>query len=169
MGKEKKITRTARTVKTGVGNEQKAQEAPGDEQGGISWKKLVNLVVGLFYEKRPDGWYVQPQCKKVAQHLRNFLILVGVLYLVISALLLIPVLFPVKTFAQQYYGIMDAMVDNCYLYPAISLVLLTELFWFMNGRLPEEPAKQLPEEWSRQTGRIVDLDLLERELMKVFG
>lgn len=140
-----------------------------DAKGGMSWQALVKAVVGLFYEKREDGWYVQPQCKKVAKHLRNFIILVGSVYLVVFLLLMIPVFFPVELFAKQFYNVMNALVDNCYLYPSVSLVLLTEIFWFMNGRLPEEPVEQVAESRSRQKGRVVDLDKVERDLMKTFG
>ena len=147
----------------------KAPQTEDDSQGGIDWRCLVTMVTGLFYEKRRDGWYAQPQCKKVAGHLRNFIILAGVVYLGVFTLLMIPVFFPVELFAKQFYDVMNVLVDNCYLYPSVSLVLLTEVFWFMNGRQADEEVTQVARKWSRQHGRVVDLDQVERDLMKTFG
>lgn len=136
---------------------------------GAAWKDIVDFVVALFYEKRGDEWYVQPQCKKVAGHLRNFIILTGGVYLLLFLLLMIPVFFPVEVFAKQFYDVMNTLVDNCYLYPSVSLVVLTELFWFMNGVQAEEEPVQVGAKWSRQRGRVVDLDRIEQDLMKTFG
>lgn len=140
---------------------------PGEEENsGAALKALIEL----FYEKRDDGcWYVQPQCKKVAKHLGNFLVMAGLLYLGIFAVLMIPIFFPVETFAKPFYDMMNALVKNCYLYPCISLVLLTEIYWFMNGRLPDEPVEKPAEEELRQKGRIVDLEKVEKDLMKTYG
>lgn len=144
-----------------------AQEAEDDSQ--FSLKKVLLKLFGFFYVKQEDVWYVQPQCKKVAKHLRNFVILVGLAYLVIFTLLMIPIFFKVEVYADTFYQTMSAMVENCYLYPAVSLVLLTELFWFMNGQLPEEPVEQISLNGSTQNSRIVDLDVIEQQLIKTYG
>lgn len=150
---------------------QPSAAAPASENGagGAAWKDVMDFVVGLFYEKRGDEWYVQPQCKKVAGHLRNFIILTGIVYLLMFLLLMIPVFFPVQHFAKQFYNLMNSLVDNCYLYPSVSLVVLTELFWFMNGVQADEEVAQVDGKWTRQRGRVVDLDRVERDLMKTFG
>lgn len=148
----------------------KSQQKPEEEDEGFSLKKWLLCLFAFFYVRGEDGWYAQPQCKKVAKHLRNFLILVGIAYLVIFALLMIPIFFKVKQYADDFYQVMSLMVENCYLYPAVSLVLLTEIFWFMNGSLPEEPVDELAEVAARRgNGRIVDLDLLEKHLVESVG
>lgn len=142
------------------------ESIPGEEEQTGS---AMAFLIGLFYEKREDGWYVQPQCKKVAKHLGNFLVMAGLLYLAIFALLMIPIFFPVEVFAKPFYDVMNILVKNCYLYPCISLVLLTEVYWFMNGRLPDEPVRKAEEEVQRQRGRVVDLEKVEQDLMKTYG
>lgn len=135
-----------------------------------SWDESLSFLVKLFYVKQGDEWYVQPQCKKVARHLRNFIILTGGLYLVLFLLLMIPVFFPVEHFAKQFYDAMNALVDNCYLYPSVSLAVLTEVFWLMNGaELKEEPVQVRETGRSLRRGRVVDLDRIEQDLMKTFG
>ena len=140
-----------------------------DEPKDFSVKQFIKWLFSLFYVRHEDGWYAQPQCKKVAKHLRNFLILTGIAYLVIFTLLMIPVFFQVKTHADTFYDLMVMLVDNCYLYPAVSLVLLTEIFWFMNGRVPKEPVQQISQTVTSQNGRVVDLDLVEQQLLQTYG
>lgn len=166
-----KVLIRGETETTGSGTS-RADAAGKKVQGkadGVAWKAALAFLVELFYEKRGDGWYVQPQCKKVAGHLRNFIVLVGGGYLVMFALLMIPVFFPVENFARQFYDAMNVLVDHCYLYPSVSLALLTELFWFMNGVQADEEVKQADPLRSRQHGRMVDLDKVEKDLMQTFG
>ena len=136
----------------------------------VSWNESLSFLLDLFYFKQGDEWYVQPQCKKVARHLRNFIVLTGSLYLGMFLLLMIPVFFPVEHFAKQFYDAMNALVDNCYLYPSVSLAVLTEIFWLMNGAEMKEEAAQVEEtRRSLRRGRVVDLDKIEQDLMKTFG
>ncbi|MBR2888896.1 MAG: hypothetical protein IKC09_01310 [Oscillospiraceae bacterium] len=140
---------------------------PGEEDNSNA---AFRGIAELFYTKAQDGcWYVQPQAKKVSQVLGAFLVMAGVLYLGIFTLLMIPIFFPVELFAKAFYDTMTALAANCYLYPCISLVVLTEIFWFMNGRLPDEPVHQADAETIRRRGRIVDLDKVEQDLMKTYG
>lgn len=155
-------------IKTASGGRKKHAARSGSSE--TSWNEGVSMLVNLFYFKQGDEWYVQPQCKKVARHLRNFIILTGSMYLVMFLLLMIPVFFPVEHFAKQFYDVMNTLVDNCYLYPSVSLVVLTEVFWLMNGaEMKEEPAQVQEVKRSLRRGRVVDLDKIEQDLMKTFG
>lgn len=167
----KVLIRGARETVPGAGKRDRTPPPKKSEEKaeGVAWKAALAFVVGLFYEKRGDEWYVQPQCKKVAGHLRNFILLVGGGYLVMFLLLMIPVFFPLQDHAARFYETMNTLVDNCYLYPSISLVLLTELFWFMNGVQAEEEVRQADPGKTRQHGRVVDLDQIEKDLMQTFG
>mgnify|MGYP003291991878 CR=1 FL=1 len=134
------------------------------------FKKLFLKLFSLFYVRHEDGtWYVQPQCKKVAKHLRNFLILVGVAYILLFMLLLIPVFFKIEIQQWDAYALILLLLNNSYLYPAVALVVLTETFWFMNGRLPEEPVADIHSPKGKATGRVVDLNLIEQQLMQTYG
>ncbi len=144
------------------------QYIPGEEEGQDH--AALQALIELFYTRAENGnWYVQPQCKKVARQLGKFLILAELLYLIVFTLLMIPIFIPVEIFAKSFYDVMNLVVQNCYLYPCISLVLLTQIYWFMNGRLPDEPVVQAQEQELRQKGRIVDLDRIELNLMQTYG
>ena len=134
------------------------------------FRKLLLKLFSLFYVRHEDGtWYVQPQCKKVAKHLRNFLILVGAAYMLLFMLLLIPVFFKIEIRHWDAYKIILLLLNNSYLYPAVALVVLTEVFWFMNGRLPEEPVEDIHSPAGKATGRVVDLNRIEQQLMQTYG
>lgn len=149
------------------GNSRKTAQ-PKEEENVIA--QFFRMVCELFYVKHEDGtWYVQPQCKKVAKHLRNFLILVGVAYILLFLLLLIPVFFKVEIQHWDIYDTLLRLMDNSYLYPAVALVVLTEVFWFMNGRLPEEPVEDIHVVAGKQRGRIVDLNVIEQQLIQTYG
>lgn len=132
-------------------------------------KSLWQKILLPFYVHKEETWYVQPQCKKTAKHLRNFLLLIGLFYLVVFALLLIPIFFKVQILAPGFYGIAESLVARCYLYPAVSVALLLEIFWFMNGKLPEEPVTDIHTVTDKQRGRIVDLEEIEQKLVKTYG
>lgn len=149
-------------------NPRVVNEKKEEEPNGL--KKFFLKVFSLFYVRHEDGtWYVQPQCKKVAKHLRNFLLLVGVAYILLFALLLIPVFFKVEVQHWDVYEIILLLLNNSYLYPAVALVVLTEVFWFMNGKLPEEPVEDIHSPKGKETGRVVDLNLIEQQLMQTYG
>lgn len=155
--------------KTTVTRKPSQKKTQDTEPEGFSLRQWLMKQFALFYVEGEDGWYVQPQCKKVAKHLRNFVILAGIAYLVIFGLLMIPIFFKVQENADEFYQLMCQLVENCYLYPAISLVLLTEIFWFMNGKLPEEKVEELYYGTSKRNARIVDLDKLETDLIQTAG
>ncbi len=156
-----KVTKNkGKEIPTGIKNEDDKE---------LTFKKILLRLFSFFYVCHEGVWYVQPQCKKVAKHLRNFILLLGIVYLVIFALLLIPVFFAVDQYAKEFYNLMLTVVDNCYLYPAVSLVLLTQIFWFMNGLLPEEPVDMISYKAGKRTARVIDLDAIEHQLIENFG
>lgn len=131
---------------------------------------LIYRLKAIIYENVEDEWYVRPQMRHVAQHLRNFLIIVGILYLVSFALLLIPVLFPVPFLEELFYKLMQILIRANYLYPAIALALLTEIFWFFNGKAaPIRSTQMSSTQTELQLGRVVDLDALDADLMETVG
>lgn len=139
-----------------------------EEATGI--QKVIRKLLSPFYELQDGVWYAQPHSKKAAKHLRNFLILSGIFYLVLFALLMIPVFFKLDTQnAAKFYQLMTKWVEGAYLYPAVSMVLLLEFFWFMNGKLPEEPVTDIRYSSQKQRGSIVDLDQVEQQLMQTYG
>lgn len=133
-------------------------------------QKLLNRLRSVVLEEVDDDWYVKPQMRHVAKHLRNFLVLVLALYLLSFALFLLPVLFHVRFLEEPFYRIMQVILRINYLYPSIALALLTEIFWVLNGKAapvaPEDPAAD-PN--YRKSGRIVDLDHLDNDLVHTLG
>ncbi len=136
---------------------------------GVSLSALAKRLLGLFYEKDGDEWVALPQSCKVAGHLRNFLVILGAAYLLLFALLIIPTLFSVNSLPDWFYRGMQRFALDFYLYPTVSMVILVELFWFLNGKEKKLEPEEVPETWSRQQGRIVDLDEVEKTLLQIHG
>ena len=157
------------TTVTRKAAQRKKSDIDNEEEDGFSLRRWFFKFFELFYVKIDDAWYAQPQCKKVAKHLRNFIILTGLAYLVLFTLLMIPIFFKVQQLSDPFYRTMSRLVEDCYLYPAVSLVLLTQIFWFMNGKLQEEPVDELIYGTSKRTAKIVDLDKLEEDLIQSAG
>ena len=150
-------------------NTSKKEKAKDDSEDNQKENRIWKKILWPFYAYDEGTWYVQPQCKKVAKHLRNFLLLTGAFYLVVFTLLLIPVFYKVQIQAPKFYEMMEFLVSRCYLYPSVSLILLLEIFWFMNGKLPEEPVADITTVTEKQRGRIVDLEEIERKLVQTYG
>ncbi len=148
----------------------KQETAEQEEQQPVDkWERIKQALLWPFYYRKDGQWFVQPQCKKVAKHLRNFVILVGALYLILLAVLMVPIFFNVSLKAPGFYRLVVTLVDRSFLYPTVFLALLVEIFWFMNGNLPEEPVADLQQITEKQRGRIVDLDELEQKLAQTYG
>ena len=143
-----------------------AQPEPKEPQG---LAKLWTIVRNWFYETKEDKWYVRPQTKHVARHLRNFLLLVGTLYVLIFLLLMIPALFHVKTLEEGLYKALQFFVAVNYLYPALGLPVLVLIYGLADGKTVPVVPTTVAESSQLQKGRIVDLDQVEASLMKTCG
>ncbi len=146
------------------------QDGEDRSERGASLSELAKGLLGLFYEQDGKEWVARPQSYKVAKHLRNFLVIIGAVYLLMFTLLMVPALFSVNSLPGWFYRVMQRFAADFYLYPAVSMVILLEIFWFLNGKekKPEEQEKA-SETWSRQQGRIVDLDAVEEKLIQIHG
>lgn len=133
-------------------------------------QRIGTWLRSVFYEEVDQSWYVRPQMRHVAKHLRNFLVLVFAIYLASFALLLLPALFHIQFLEEFLYKIMRILLSINYLYPSIALALLTEIFWLLNGKAAPVEATEPEEDPSyKQAGRVVDLDRLEEDLNKTLG
>lgn len=150
------------------GRQRKAAQAATQEKRSFS--KLSDRIRSIFYENVEDIWYIRPQLRHVAKHMRNFLCLVGAMYLLVFLLLLIPALFRVTVLEDFLYRPMQYFLSISYLYPAPALALLTMLFRLINT----EPSPLAPTEAAQDAellrrGRVVDLDAVEENLIKACG
>lgn len=141
---------------------------PGKDLKG--WALIRYKLRCLFFEYVENTWYIRPQFHYVAKHLRNFLILVGAAYVVLFMLLLIPVFFHAGKLEDLLYEPLRFFLAVNYLYPVLSLVSLTLLFYLLHTPpAPIEPTEAPELAKLKQQGKIVDLDALDHSLMKAYG
>lgn len=102
-------------------------------------KSLWFRFIGLFYNKEDNFRFIKTSVFRWANELKYFLFFVSVIYAVVFVLILVPVFFPIAK-SNVFYTIAKWLVDNTYLYPMISIVLLFELLGFINGdhKKPDE-------------------------------
>ena len=157
-----KKTQKGRRKRSAVADEQKAQlKGPA---------KLIHALCNVFYENVEAHWFVRPQTKHAAKHLRNFLILVGGMYTVILLVLLVPALFHVTFLESWLYRILQFFLAVNYLYPVLALAILVLIYKIIDGETtPVTPTDADEDPDLQQKGHIVDLDKVEASLMKVCG
>ena len=144
-----------------------AEEQPPEEKG---LRRFLLQLYGYFYEKVEDRWFSRPQTQHVAKHLRNFLLLVGGMYVLVFLLLLIPMLFHVTVLEEPLYKLLQFFLTVNYLYPVLALAVLVLLYRIIDGKVaPVPPTEADTDPDLLQKGRIVDLDQVEANLMKICG
>ena len=132
--------------------------------------KLFQAIYGLFYEHVEAKWFVRPQTKHVATHLRYFLVLVGAMYALILILFLIPALFHVTLLENWLYRLLQFFLAVNYFYPVLSLAVLVLICRILDGETsPMDPTEAETDPKLQQKGYIVDLDQVEANLIKVCG
>lgn len=132
--------------------------------------RLMDRIRGIALENKENKWFVRPQVHHTAEHLKYFLIIVGAVYLIAFALLLIPSLFHITVLEKPLYKAMRIIIGANYLYPALSLAVLFSMFYLMDGKTAPVDGKEAEEDLKMlQQGHIVDLDALEADLLKTYG
>lgn len=158
------------TSDNGTETERPRRKKRANSGKGASPVELFRRLRSYFYIKDGNAWYATAQSLKAAIHIKHFLVITGIMYLTIFFLLMIPVFFPIQNVSQKFYDGMVTLAKNCYMVPSAALVLITELFWFLNGaEMPEEKQKELAERKNRKREHTVDMDALERDMMCVFA
>lgn len=169
---DNRIVIPGRKVEKKNAEDKKKKEDPAleEEVPKTGLRALLHRLYSLFFEKAEARWYVKPQTQHVAKHLRNFLLLVGGMYVLVFLLLLTPALFHVKVLEEPLYKLLQFFLTVNYLYPVLALAILVLIFHLMSGKgVPVPPAEAETDPESSQTGRIIDLDQVEANLMKICG
>ena len=151
-------------------NAQKKTKASDPAKGLKGLDLVCYRLRCLFFENVEDTWYIRPQIHYVAKHLRNFLIIIGVMYALLFALLMIPVFFPVDKMEDFLYPPLRFFLAVNYMYPVLSLGALAVVFYLLHTpTAPIEPTEAPGPLRLLQQGKVVDLDALEASLMKAYG
>lgn len=104
-------------------------------------KRLWFAFIGLFYHADDDYQFVKPGTYRWAKQLKLFGLMFGFVCILGCAMVLLPILFPLAEDSFLYRAGLW-FLNNSYVCPAISLVLLCELSWFLDGEYkPSEEAE----------------------------
>lgn len=128
-------------------DEKKKEKRPqkAKKQDDMSLGQLIRWLwfsfIGLFYEEEEGYIYVKPGTYRWAKQLRIFGLLFAFFYVVLCLLIQIPIFFPLQK-DSFLYSVGLWFLNNAYVCPTIALVLICELFWFLNGEYkPTEEAE----------------------------
>lgn len=105
----------------------------------LAWRRFL----GLFYSEKDGFEYVNTGTYRWAKELKTFLTLVCGLYLLVCLLILVPIFFNLNA-ANWFYQAAMWLVTNTYMYPILSIILLFELLWFINGEHKEVEEAEAP-------------------------
>ncbi len=106
-------------------------------------KRLWFAFIGLFYSAEDEYAYVKPGTYRWAKQLNLFGLLFGLTYIVLCVLVQLPIFFPFKE-DSFVYSMGLWFLNNSYVCPTIALVLICELFWFLNGEYKEAEEAEAP-------------------------
>lgn len=127
--------------KTAPKDNSNVPKTDGDES--LSFGELIKLAwykfVGLFYSEEDQYEYVKSGTYRWAKELKNFVFLLSCVYLLACLVMLLPVFFSFDSL-PGFYTVAQWFVDNTYMLPMLSLIVLYELVWFLDGehKAPEE-------------------------------
>ncbi|MBR6593589.1 MAG: hypothetical protein IKK83_00185 [Clostridia bacterium] len=96
------------------------------------FKYAYNKLVAVFYDEEDEFEYVKPGTYRWAKEMKSFMFLMSCLYLLVCLAVLLPVFFSFSWF-PYFYTIAEWLIDNTYMYPMLSLVMLFEILWFIDG------------------------------------
>lgn len=133
-------------------NTEKTEQS--DEQGGVPTaeeelslgqliKRLWFAFIGLFYRADDNYESVKPGTYRWSKELNLFGLMIGAVCLVFYVLILLPILFPLAE-DSFIYGLGLWFLNNSYVCPTISLVLICELAWFLGGEYKEAEEAEAP-------------------------
>ncbi len=118
-------------------------ENPEDKKAGAEKEapkehsRFYRAVVGLFF-RAPEYSYARPWLIRAERILQNFVYLVEIAYFALTLAIFLCVFFPLDS---GFYGfLVDVIrIQNWYIYPFISILLLQEICYLFKTPIPEEP------------------------------
>jgi len=121
----------------------KKDPATDDMSFGQFVRYLWFAFIGLFYDQEEDYAYAKVGTYRWAKQLRLFGILFGAGYIVLCLLVQIPIFFPLQK-DSFVYSVGVWFLNNSYICPTLALVLICELFWFLNGEYKDAETAEAP-------------------------
>lgn len=142
-----------------------------DEENLSKLQKFWYKLVGIVYDKKSGYVYIKPNTYRLAMELKIFTHILLGLYIVACILVLVPVFFSFSAL-PGFYKIAGFIINNTFFYPVLTLAVLFEILYYVDGEAEE---LELPQEnfLSVASGRTekkeVDLPELKNEIMEGYG
>ena len=114
---------------TKIGVKRKAIPADNEELHGI--RKLYWSIVCIFHNVRNSTSFTRRKMVKAEHTLRYAAWIISGLYIIFMLFLQLPVF---SSASWIPYRFIDSCVENMYIWPAITLIVLNELRWFMQSK-----------------------------------
>lgn len=134
-------------------------------------KLIWNKIIGLFYSADDNYEYVTTGTYRWAKELKSFIALISLVYLAVCIVIQIPIYFNLNA-VGRFYGVANWLVTNTYMYPILSLILLFEILWFINGEHKEAEVAEAPFVSfvdSIQEGKTADLEGSRNAIIEKYG
>lgn len=154
---------------------QPSKSSEPDEDEGLSLfelcKKLWYQLIDVFYSKDDNYEFVKVGTYRWAKELKIFTALVSLLYIAVCLLIQIPAWFSFDA-VTPFYSFASWLIDNINTYPLLSLILLYELVWFLDGSLKETEEADAPFVTfidSLRKGKSLDLSKVHESLLKKYS
>lgn len=142
-----------------------------DEENLSKWQKCWYKLVGIVYDKKSGYVYIKPNTYRLAKELKIFTHTLFGLYIAACILMLVPVFFSFSAL-PGFYKIVGFIINNTFFYPVLTLVVLFEILYYVDGELEK---LECPQEdfLSVATGRTekkeIDLPELKKEILEDYG
>lgn len=142
-----------------------------DEANLTPLQRVWYKVIGWFYIKEKGYTYVKDGTYQWAKHLKIFTYIICGIYLLSCVFMLIPVFFSFSNISF-FYEIASFIVKNTFMYPILSLAMLHELLFFVDGEMKKTKAEKAPVvslAFGKKQDREVDLEGLRKEFVEEYG
>ena len=129
--------------------------------------KLKEIILGAFFVA-PDYVHVKPWVYKCVKILQLFIYILEALYLIIFAVLLVTVFFPLPEKVCAFL-INTIAINKWYMYPFASIIVLQEVCNVFNSTLSKDSISEVEEEEAEEESKLVDrLNELRSKIQKRF-
>jgi len=142
-----------------------------DEESLTTLQRMWYKVIGLFYLKEKGYKYVKDGTYKWAKELKIFTYIICGAYILSCVFMLIPIFFSFSNLSA-FYKIASFIVKNTFIYPVLSLAILHELLFFVDGDMKATEVEKTPVmslAFGKKQNGEVDLLELKNEFIENYG
>ncbi len=137
-----------------------------DEENFTPIQKAWFWIIGKFYRREEGYVYVKDGTYRWAKELKIFTFIISFIYLISCVFVLIPAFFSFSKISV-FYKIALFIVENTFLSPVLSLIMLYEILFFINGDMKETEIAE-EERFSFAFDKTEEKEIDLSEIRKVF-